>query len=491
MSATKGKTDADLQDILAIIATLEESEKEERKRKSESQEHKERVERKERKERLEREYRSDGRDAVLALNLQDEEYAVNLTTRENREAEDRALLLKMLAEEDAAYAKSLAEGQSASASQVDGRLRVPTVAPVIAPTTAPAKVSSVRAQQSRAGAGYTPSASLLFSVERKHATESDALLALTLHNEFLEERRRIASGKEDHNLALLLQKLENESEGCTADAGLASYLQSLEYADGSNGTGAELAKFAARKKLLAALSAAEKSKIEADLQNILQSPAVIGDLQQQVKPVAGAVSGTSRTAGAGGSGALAAAGAGSSPSAAPLVDLADAHRFTRSFIRAGAPVLTALDVKFKLSDATLSPDQVLKEVLAFVESIPKKFIKPELAALIQKTVGLIAANKANNEKLAAEGKLAADQVNIEYAETGVNIPQFLSRSWTLAKRLGQVEMAMITSCLGDNIADGGGCMPGLIARLYAVFARMVALELGVEARPVSSLKPRS
>ncbi len=471
MSAIKDKTDADLKDILAIIASLENKDK----IKNTSAGHKEK------KERLEREHK---RDAEFAQNLQDEEYALKLSMREQREAQDRALSLKMLAEEDAAYAirisgsKTLPAGFTSKASSP--KILHNGAGAGHPPSEVGQPPSAVRHPQS--AAVHSPSAVLLFSVERKHTTESDALIALTLHHEFLEERSRAVRIKEDRNFALLLQNLGNESGDCEADAGLASYLQGLEYAGGLQDSEAELMKFANRKKLLAQLSTAEKSKIEADLQNILQSPAIVGDCPKPPSPVKG----TADTAGAG-----APFGAVSLPGGAPVSDRADAHRFTRSFIRAGAPVLTAIDDKFKLSDPNLSPDQVLKEVLAFVESIPKKYIKPEVVGLIQNTINLIAINRANNEKLAAEGKLASDQVNVEYGETAVNIPQFLSRSWTLATRLGQVHMGIITSCLGDNIADGGGCMAGLIARLYAVYARMVAQELGVELRAVNVPKPAS
>lgn len=173
-------------------------------------------------------------------------------------------------------------------------------------------------------------------------------------------------------------------------------------------------------------TAAERKKITEDLQAILASAAVAGE-----KGTTG---------------------------------LTNAHKYTSTLIRAGIPVLNNIDDKFKLSSVDLTPDQVQKEVLNFLENLKKEGIDSRISIEnIQKTFGYLRSNPA-----------------VEATETQANAHHLLSRTWTLAKKMGRDDMTAVATLLSDNIGDGGSCIPGLIARLYSPYAKMLAVQLGVE-----------
>lgn len=136
------------------------------------------------------------------------------------------------------------------------------------------------------------------------------------------------------------------------------------------------------------------------------------------------------------------------------VIITDAHKFTRTFIRDGLPTLVKIDDALKLSDPNLSVDTVLKEVLDFVATLRERD-RPNVAN-IQKSLDLIPRGAP-----------------IEAAETNAHIPQLLSRVWSLAKLYGREHMEQIAQILHLNIEDEGKCMPGLVARLYSPFARIL------------------
>jgi len=145
----------------------------------------------------------------------------------------------------------------------------------------------------------------------------------------------------------------------------------------------------------------------------------------------------------------------------------DAHKYTRTLIRQGIPVLFEIDGQCKLSDRTLQPAKVKEVVVAFLMGqipAPEKVVFDHINA----TFARIAKAKA-----------------LESNETKANAHQVLSAAWTLAKKCGQDWQGRIAACLSDNIKDKGGCIPGLIARLYSPYAQMIGLELGM----VATIKP--
>ena len=143
--------------------------------------------------------------------------------------------------------------------------------------------------------------------------------------------------------------------------------------------------------------------------------------------------------------------------------LTDAHRFTVSEIRAKLPLLIGIDNRQQFSSANMPSPIVLKEVLEFVGQIPGNPPNPN-PQRIQFTF-----SRFSNATICRE--------------TGVNVSEVVSRSWTLAKKLGQGSMGEIVTVLDDNIRDGGQCIPGLVARLYPPYAKMIRhmLELCKEA----------
>lgn len=161
----------------------------------------------------------------------------------------------------------------------------------------------------------------------------------------------------------------------------------------------------------------ERVKALSDLQAILTSPAVVGENQKE---------------------------------------LTDAHKYTRDLIRNGLPTLIAVDEKYLHSVFNQAPNEILKEVLAYVATLPASMNPPDVTN-IKRTFELLAASKSD----------------VEADETHANVPQLLSRIWNLAKQFGPETQGQIAAILHHNIADGGGCIPGLVARLYAPYARLI------------------
>jgi hypothetical protein len=142
--------------------------------------------------------------------------------------------------------------------------------------------------------------------------------------------------------------------------------------------------------------------------------------------------------------------------AAPLMKDVDAnaHKYTTTDIRAGLPCFIEIDDTFKLSDKTMSLEAIEKEILEFVAHIPATSNPPKVES-IKKTFELVRAEKSAVEAL----------------ETNAHVPELLSRSWTLTKRMEteskiMEERGKIARLLADNIDYQGGCMAGLVARLY-------------------------
>lgn len=268
--------------------------------------------------------------------------------------------------------------------------------------------------------------------EKDTKTKSDEQTALELQQHFNDE---LVGNTTDGDLALALSlsppallpqfQLEKDRKQ-DSDTALAAALQSMED-EGAAGLSEEMLAIYKQVPIRwAGKTPEERKKITEDLQGILASAAVAGE-----KGTTG---------------------------------LTDAHKFTSTLIRAGIPVLTNIDGQFNLSSIDLPPDQVQKEVLEFLEKLKKEGMDSRISIEnIQKTFGHVRSNPA-----------------VEASETQANAHHLLSRTWTLAKTMGRDGMTAVATLLSDNIGDGGSCIPGLIARLYPPYAKMLAVHLGVE-----------
>lgn len=127
----------------------------------------------------------------------------------------------------------------------------------------------------------------------------------------------------------------------------------------------------------------------------------------------------------------------------------DAHTHTRTLVKEGVPQVINFDNQFQLSKSDLTVERVRKEVLALGFS--------EYANNIQTTLNAI------NEKSP-----------IETGETNVDVVNLLSRTWSLANQL-DVYQEKIAYILNANVQDKGGCLAGLVARLYPVYTEMVKM----------------
>ncbi len=142
----------------------------------------------------------------------------------------------------------------------------------------------------------------------------------------------------------------------------------------------------------------------------------------------------------------------------PVAELTDAHKFTSTLIRAGIPTLRAIDDTLRPINELnpdMPPQAVLAEILAKIEHNPS-FSPNDVANISTSINNVIAAGNP-----------------IDLAETQAQVPELLSRTWTLAKRLGTNFTAAVATALSDNIADAGGCIPGLVARVYPIYAKMI------------------
>lgn len=286
--------------------------------------------------------------------------------------------------------------------------------------------------------------------EEQEVADRDAKLARRLAAEL--NGRSVASVDETDNDEAIAKEMESHSNGGGArrnhphledknaaeDASIAEALQNLEYERAAGNGRNLLMQYNTRKKVEKFTTEVWAKKKE-EIQAILNSPAV-------------------------------------SPE-----NFADAHQYTRTEIRAGLKYLFALENDLKLSDETQSADKILTEVLAFVE------MNEEALTQLQ-----------NDNKTKAKDRLSIDNIKTtfgripgEYAkeasaagETQADVHHVLSRAWDLAKKQAEQGnpswMGEIAMHLHYTIHDKGGCIPGLIARLYTSYVQMIARELGME-----------
>lgn len=158
----------------------------------------------------------------------------------------------------------------------------------------------------------------------------------------------------------------------------------------------------------------------------------------------------------------------------------NAHSYTTSFIKEKLPALLELDSYFPLSDKSLSAEKIQAEMEAFLNAqlkldnhIPDKKVSDEEKKKQEATIE--ANTKAHAIKM-GNIKTSFDETKgtVTDGETATNIAEFISRNWTLAKKLSSqspsqelVYQTAIVSIFSDNIADAGRCIPGLMARLFS------------------------
>lgn len=148
--------------------------------------------------------------------------------------------------------------------------------------------------------------------------------------------------------------------------------------------------------------------------------------------------------------------------------LTDAHKYTRTFIHDDYPLLTAVDDQFLFSTATeISVDVLLQTIRTHARSV--EYNAQQIAHVDQ---------VLNSIQALAAGPSAG----VEAHETNINVPDLLLRTWNMANDLAQKRndpglITQILDCLEGNISDSGGCMPGIVARLYPAYARMIKYSL--------------
>ncbi len=165
----------------------------------------------------------------------------------------------------------------------------------------------------------------------------------------------------------------------------------------------------------------------------------------------------------------------------PVTAQMDAHKYTCTLIRASIPILRSIDDVLRPIDLNLNPDMPPQAVLAeILVDLQKNYAEtdPEL----QTTLACIPYITTSIQNLSAAA------TPIDTAETHAHVQQLLSRTWTLAKILGPDYKDAIAHALSNNIADGGGCIPGMVARLYPIYANMIKHTLTLSIEPIPVLK---
>lgn len=181
--------------------------------------------------------------------------------------------------------------------------------------------------------------------------------------------------------------------------------------------------------------------------------------------------------------------------------ITNAHDYTTTEIKANAPNVVAIDDKLKLSNPNKTMEQITKEINADIDAAKKEDTKAILMS--DEDIGRAKQMLTNITKTPG----------VE-TETNLYVQQFLSRTWDLAKKvdyfmvlnrlfvtLKERELTSgpldLETCLAEavdldktariqegsglnvmillnhNIQDQGGCMAGVVARLYPHYAKLV------------------
>ena len=136
----------------------------------------------------------------------------------------------------------------------------------------------------------------------------------------------------------------------------------------------------------------------------------------------------------------------------------NAHAHTSTQIRGDLPKVLAIDSEFNISNQSISLKVVESEILKFLSDSADK---------VDDTLRVQSSHvQTSFARVQKEGP-------VEAGETKAHVVELISRVWTLASDSGQDYQGIVASCFSDNIADGGGCLAGLVARLYMPYTRLV------------------
>jgi hypothetical protein len=127
---------------------------------------------------------------------------------------------------------------------------------------------------------------------------------------------------------------------------------------------------------------------------------------------------------------------------------ANVHLHTRKLGKACKDIFFKLDNQFQLSKNSLTLAQVEAEILKFSNNHP--VVKRVLASI----------------------KLPRAKLD---GETGLNIPDLLIKTWHLASDAYGYDGArdLVIDNLKHNVATGGGCLPGIAARLVHPYSVLI------------------
>lgn len=180
----------------------------------------------------------------------------------------------------------------------------------------------------------------------------------------------------------------------------------------------------------------------------------------------------------------------------PFTDQAyDAHKYTKEEIRMGLPLVLAIDNKFAFANKNIPSATVLKEVLEYVATVPREPNSPDPAVFINKTFALM------------DAQIAAQGGSPMAPEANTNVVELLSRVWDLTNNIKYRDPAQIRDQKGviayvlnqntnpDGFDVAGGCLAGLVARLYPVYVNLLSDALkksvGIHDHPAPSSKPKA
>jgi hypothetical protein len=153
-----------------------------------------------------------------------------------------------------------------------------------------------------------------------------------------------------------------------------------------------------------------------------------------------------------------------------------AHEYTASQIRQHLPTLYHVDTQFELSNPRLSLDVIESDML-----------------LLEKELEQDANSASKLEQIRISfAKIRSANPPID-PESQANVAELISRTWSLASKLGDTYRGLVASCFCDNIGDGGGCLAGLVARLYSPYGYFLKelLDFSLTQHRPSTARPSS
>lgn len=167
-----------------------------------------------------------------------------------------------------------------------------------------------------------------------------------------------------------------------------------------------------------------------------------------------------------------------------VTDLTDAHTYTRTYIRNGYPRLVEADDQFiRSNQPQISFMNLITQIKEYANGLGRHY-PPANRGALETIINTYIVPFANSPTR-----------GVETSETMISIPDLLLRCWNLAQRYAQRvgdtrPLTALLNCLDGNILDQGKCMPGVVARLYPFYARLLRNELEVEANKLFAAPSR-